>query len=78
MVVARPPALASDWLRTLVMLAGLAGWSAAVVATIAAGQLPDPLLLGVPGGLYVALHPPAMPWQRAGSSPPAPTSEEPR
>lgn len=46
------------WLKNLVMLVALAGWAAAVIATLAAGALPDPVLLGVPGGLYVALYPP--------------------
>jgi len=56
----------SDWLRSLVMLTALCGWAAALIATLATGQVPDPILLGVPGGLYVAMFPPPMPWQRSG------------
>lgn len=60
-----------QWLRNLVMLVGLGAWTAVVVVSLFKGQLPDPLLLGVPGGLWLALNPPKI--GGGGSAPDAPT-----
>lgn len=69
MVSAEEHDTSAGWVKNLVMLTALAGWASAVIATLASGGLPDPVLLGVPGGLYVALNPPKLSWRRdEGSS----------
>lgn len=55
---------ATPWLKSATMIVALAGWAAVVAAYLLKGELPDPILLGVPGGLWLALHPPRPPWQR--------------
>lgn len=63
-----PPPTARPWLKNTVMLVALAGWTAAVTASLLKGSLPDPVLLGVPGGLWLALHPPRPPWSRRSAN----------
>lgn len=54
------------WIRNLVMIVALGGWAATIVAYLLQGQFPGPALLGVPGGLYIAIGPglPALPTRR--------------
>ena len=47
-----------QWLRNLTLLVGLSVWVLVVVASLVKGELPDAILLGVPGGLFLALAPP--------------------
>ncbi|HEX5543671.1 MAG TPA: hypothetical protein VFX60_19310 [Micromonospora sp.] len=63
-----------QWLRNLVMLVVLAAWLAVVIVTLIRGELPDPILLGVPGGLWLALNPPRI---GGGGSPPPDVSTAP-
>ncbi len=64
----------STWVRNLVMLVGLSGWSAVVIAYLAQGKLPDAALLGVPAFLVLALAPPKLPG-RGGTDTPTPVEE---
>jgi hypothetical protein len=52
----KPPGM-ETWLRNAVMLVSLGVWTIVVAAYLHAGQLPDAVLLGVPGGIYLALSP---------------------
>jgi hypothetical protein len=47
-----------QWLRNLVMLVGLGAWLAVVIVSLLRGELPDAILLGIPGTLVIALAPP--------------------
>lgn len=47
-----------DWMKTLVLIIGLGGWLATVVASLVQGKLPDPATLGVPAALVLAVAPP--------------------
>lgn len=46
------------WTKTLVLIVGLGGYSATVIATILQGKLPDIGTLGIPALLIGALAPP--------------------
>jgi len=50
------------WLRNAVMIVTLTVWAVVVAAYLYAGELPDAVLLGVPGGIYLALSP--LPFRR--------------
>ncbi len=50
--------MTSDRVRNLVIIVVLIGWCATVGTTIAKGQIPDAPLLGIPGAVWLALHPP--------------------
>lgn len=45
------------WVKSLVMLVFLAVWSAVVLTELSRSRLPEPLLWGMPGGLWVLLNP---------------------
>ncbi len=47
-----------DRMRTIVLLVVLMVWVVVVGATLVQGKLPDVPLLGIPGGVYLALYPP--------------------
>ncbi len=69
--------MTSDRVRNLVILVVLIGWAATVGATLLKGQLPDAPLLGIPGAVWLALHPPRIGRgeQPAEDPPPAPTGQ---
>jgi hypothetical protein len=48
----------SERIRNAVILVVLVVWVAVVGATLLQGKLPDAPLLGVPGAIWLALHPP--------------------
>ncbi len=48
----------ADRVKNLFLLVVLAGWAATVGTTIAKGGIPDAPLLGVPGAVWLLLHPP--------------------
>ncbi len=50
--------MTSERIRNLVIIVVLIGWVATVGTTIAKGQIPDAPLLGIPGAVWLALHPP--------------------
>lgn len=50
--------MTSDRVRNLVIIVVLIGWCATVGTTIAQGKIPDAPLLGIPGAVWLALHPP--------------------
>lgn len=50
--------MTSDRIRNLVIILVLIGWVATVGTTIIKGQIPDAPLLGIPGAVWLALHPP--------------------
>ncbi len=50
--------MTSERIRNAVILVVLFVWVAVVAATRVKGQLPDAPLLGVPGAIWLALHPP--------------------
>lgn len=54
-------------IKNLVMLVTLVVWVAVIVAYLAQGQLPDAVLLGVPGAIYLALSP-TLPGRRRSTS----------
>lgn len=60
------------WIRNLVMIVALGGWTATIVAVLLQGGVPDAVLLGVPGGLYIAIGPglPALPRRRRANGEP--------
>ncbi len=50
--------MTSDRVKNLFLLVVLLGWGATVGTTIAQGKIPDAPLLGIPGAVWLALHPP--------------------
>ncbi len=48
----------ADRVKNLFLFVVLLGWGATVGTTIAQGQIPDAPLLGIPGAVWLALHPP--------------------
>jgi hypothetical protein len=47
-----------DWAKVFTLMTGLVGYSAAVIATIVQGKIPDLGTLGIPAALILALAPP--------------------
>ncbi len=65
--------MTADRVRTIVLLVVLTVWVVVVGATLWQGKLPDVPLLGIPGGVYLALSPPTFGFgQRAEPAPPDP------
>ncbi len=58
-----------DRVKNLFLFVVLLGWGATVGTTIAKGGIPDAPLLGIPGMLWLALHPPRI--GRGGNEEPA-------
>lgn len=50
--------MTSDRVKNLFLIIVLLGWVATIGTTIAKGQIPDAPLLGIPGAVWLALHPP--------------------
>ncbi len=70
--------MTSDRVKNLFLIVVLVGWVATVGTTIAQGKIPDAPLLGIPGAVWLALHPPRI--GRAGEPEPetdAPPSSPP-
>lgn len=67
--------MTSERIRNAVILVVLAVWVAVVAATLLKGQLPDAPLLGVPGAIWLALHPPKI--GRGSGEPTPPVSTDP-
>ncbi len=66
----------ADRVKNLFLFVVLLGWGATVGTTIAQGQIPDAPLLGIPGAVWLALHPPRI--GRGGEEPaPAATPDPP-
>lgn len=63
--------MTSDRVRNGVILTVLVVWVVVVGATLVQGKLPDAPLLGIPGAVYLALHPPRIGSQQAEPEPPA-------
>lgn len=61
----------SERIRNAVILVVLVVWVAVVAATLIKGQLPDAPLLGVPGAIWLALHPPKIGRGEEVARPPA-------
>jgi hypothetical protein len=75
----------SDRIRNSVVVVVLAVWVVVVVATLLQGKIPDAPLLGIPGAVYLALHPPGFtrperqpsdPASPPVQTPPAPTTDQ--
>jgi hypothetical protein len=47
-----------DWAKVVTLIIGLGGYSAAVIATLLQGKIPDVATLGIPAALILALAPP--------------------
>lgn len=45
------------WVRNAVVLVVIAVWAAVVLVSLARGIVPDAITWGVPGGVWLALHP---------------------
>lgn len=58
-----------DRVRTIVLLVVLTVWVVVIGATLVKGALPDVPLLGIPGGVYLALYPPTFGFGRGGDPP---------
>lgn len=54
------------WIRNTTMIVGLTGWAATIIAYLVQGEFPGAALLGIPGGLYLAIGPglPSLPGRR--------------
>lgn len=61
--------MTSDRLKNLFLIVVLIGWVATVGTTIIRGKIPDAPLLGIPGAVWLALHPPRI--GRGGDPEPA-------
>ena len=47
-----------NWAKSVTLIIGLGGYSAAVIATLLQGKIPDVATLGIPAALILALAPP--------------------
>lgn len=47
-----------NWAKVVTLIIGLGGYSAAVIATLFQGKIPDVATLGIPAALILALAPP--------------------
>jgi hypothetical protein len=47
-----------NWAKVVTLIIGLGGYSAAVIATLLQGKIPDVATLGIPAALILALAPP--------------------
>jgi hypothetical protein len=47
-----------NWAKVVTLVIGLGGYSAAVIATLLQGKIPDVATLGIPAALILALAPP--------------------
>lgn len=61
--------MSADRVKNLFLLVVLLGWSATIGTTIVQGKIPDAPLLGIPGAVWLALHPPRL--GRSGEPEPA-------
>lgn len=68
--------MTSDRVRNAVILVVLVVWVTVVGATLLKGQLPDAPILGIPGAIWLALHPPRI-GRGDDPGPPATTTEPP-
>jgi hypothetical protein len=59
----------SERIRNAVILVVLTVWVVVIAATLIQGKLPDAPLLGIPGAIWLALHPPKL--GREEPTPPA-------
>ncbi len=66
--------MTADRIRTVILLVVLLVWVVVVGATLWQGKLPDVPLLGIPGGVYLALYPPTFGFGRAAEPPPDPAA----
>jgi hypothetical protein len=73
----------SDRVKNLFLFAVLLGWGVTVGATVIQGKIPDAPLLGIPGAVWLALHPPRIgrggaeePGSGADPPPPAAPAQE--
>lgn len=58
-----------NWAKVVTLIIGLGGYSAAVVASLFQGKIPDVATLGIPAALILALAPPIrIGRNRAGSA----------
>ncbi len=70
--------MTSERIRNAVILVVLVVWVAVVGATLLKGQLPDAPLLGIPGAIWLALHPPKIGRsEEPAATPPATTPPTP-
>ncbi len=46
------------WAKNLVLIVGLSGWLAVVIAPLLKDQIPDAPMMGIPAALWIALAPP--------------------
>lgn len=71
--------MTSERVRNAVILVVLAVWVTVVAATLLKGQLPDAPLLGIPGAIWLALHPPRIGrGEEPAASPPAVSADPPK
>jgi hypothetical protein len=68
----------SERIRNAVILVVLVVWVAVVAATLLKGQLPDAPLLGIPGAIWLALHPPRIGRGEEPAPPPAAVEPPPK
>ncbi len=68
--------MTSDRVRNLFLFVVLLGWGATVGTTIVQGKIPDAPLLGIPGAVWLALHPPRIGGRDEPATPP-PVTEPP-
>lgn len=47
-----------NWAKVVTLIIGLGGYSAAVIASLFQGKIPDVATLGIPAALILALAPP--------------------
>lgn len=57
-----------NWAKIVTLVIGLGGYSAAVIATLLQGGIPDVATLGIPAALILALAPPVRLGRRRAQS----------
>jgi hypothetical protein len=63
------------WVRNLFILTVLFVWTIAVGASLIKGQLPEPILWGVPTTLWLAMNPPVLRRRMGSQSETTPKAE---